>query len=296
MSSEPIAPGTIYVFRLENGLYGACRVIRTPSDAEAQSFAGHHLVCPTWFVGEAGDALKHADKKKVLKQLGPGFFWVKGAAPASFKNVGLMAPSKKEPLRQSHHSAPWAMFPNVVYSAWREREQPETVAAEREQSKVDSALAQKKASAELAQRERFDLSQVVPLAKPKAEREPAEVVTGFIAAMHQWEKECARIDKKAQPGASHGMARQALGVVFSEFCTPKERKYGRQGSYSTPPEYDLRNETITSVRVVGPRRAEVETRRASGLNQGVTVYILLKAKGAWLIDSHKVRGGEPGIL
>lgn len=26
------------------------------------------------------------------------------------------------------------------------------------------------------------------------------------------------------------------------------------------------------------------------------VYILLKTKGAWLIDSNKVRGGEPGIL
>ena len=55
-------------------------------------------------------------------------------------------------------------------------------------------------------------------------------------------------------------------------------------------------ETIVAVRIVGPRRAEVETRRASGLTRGTRVYILLKTKGAWLIDSNKVRDGEPGIL
>jgi hypothetical protein len=295
MSSDTIEPGTVYIFRLENGLYGACRVIRGPSQVEAQSFAGHHLVCPTWFVGRADEALKHAATKKIMKEARPGFFWVKGAPPSGFKNVGILKIGK-EPSRESHHSAPWAMFPNVVYRAWREREQPAAVEAERQRDKAESALAAKKAAAELAARERFNLSGVVPLKRPKAEREPAEVVTGFIAAMHQWEKECARIDKKAQPGASSGMAREALGVVFGEFCTPKERKYGRQGSYSMPPEYDLKNETITDVRLVSPRRAEVEARRASGLDQGLRVYVLLKVKGAWLIDGNKVRDGEPGIL
>lgn len=296
MPSSEIAPGTIFVFRLKNGQHGACRVVRGPSGVELQNFAGHHLVCPTQFIGAAADAFKHADTKKVLKEPRPGFFWVKGAPPAGFENTGVLPPSKKEPKRDSHHSAPWAMFPNAVYKAWREREQPAAVASEREQAKVAGARAVQQAAADLAKRERVDLTKVVPLAKPKPEREPAEVVTGFIAAMHQWEKECARIDKTATPGAAHGMLQAALGVVFGEFCTPKERKYARICSYSMPPEYDLKNETIVAVRVVGPRRAEVETHRATGLTQGPRVYIVLKTKGAWLIDSNKVRGGEPGIL
>src|ERR1700690_221281 len=122
MPSSQIAPGTIFVFRLENGRYGACRVVRGPSALEAQTFAGHHLVCPTQFIGDATSAFKHADTKKVLKQPPPGFFWVKGAPPAGFENVGVLPPNKKEAARESRNSAPWAMFPNVVYKAWRERE------------------------------------------------------------------------------------------------------------------------------------------------------------------------------
>jgi hypothetical protein len=283
MPTSQVAPGTIFVFRLENGRYGACRVVRGPNEAEAEGFAGHHLVCPTQFVGDAAAAFKHADTKRVLKHPQPGFFWVRGAPPAGFKNVGVLPPNKKEPARESRQGAPWAMFPNVVRQAWREREQRAAVAADREQAKDDDARALHEAAADLAKRERFDLSKVVPLAKPKQEREPREVVTAFIAAMHQWENESARIDKKAIGGAAHGMEREELGVVFDEFCTRKERKYERISSYATPPEYDQENESIVALRFVGPRRAEVETRRASGLTQGTRIYILLKTNGAWLI-------------
>ena len=269
-------------------------MIRGPDATEAQSFAGHSLVCPTRFVGNAADALEHPDTKKLMKGL--AFYWVKGHPPNSFANAGVLPLPAKEPVRKSHFAAPWEMFPNVVFDAWRAQNDPEALATERAKNKEEGEQLAKKEGADLAARERIDLTRVVPFPKPKKEREPMDVVRGFIAAMHQWERECGRIDRKEGAAAALGINRPALQRIFDEFCTPKERKYGRLGSYSDPPEYDPADETILGVKPIGPRRAEVETERHTGLEKGRRDYVLLTKGGEWLIDSNKVRGGEPGIL
>ncbi len=291
------APGTVYTFRLENRQHGACRVLRPAGKNEAQ-FAGHSLVYGSQWVGEPGAALEHADTKKIIKGLnGPALYWVKGGAPASFKEAGVVAVTKAEQGKRCLSSAPWGVFPNVVFQGWEKANEPAKLEARLQANRAEGERIGKAQVKDLAGRERFDLKGVVGLPRPREARTPEEVVRGFVAAMHRWESECARIAKKEKRSAADavfGISGPAMKTIFDEFCTPRERPYGRNGrSYSTPPEYEPRD-AMGEVKMVGPRRAEIETSRGGRVPERVT-YVLLKVGGAWLVDS-KTRDGIKATL
>jgi hypothetical protein len=183
------------------------------------------------------------------------------------------------------------MFPNVVYGHWRKQNEPNAVAADRAASEEEGRRRQAAALEHLEKHDGIDLAGLVPLPKPKTEREPVEVLRGFIAAMNRWEAESERIFKQPDGALVTRFNRPAQELIFDEFCTPKDRKYGRLGSFSMPPEYDPEHEEILEVRPVGPRRVEIETQRRSG-GKGRIQYVLLKTNGMWLIDSKTVNGNK----
>ena len=133
--------------------------------------------------------------------------------------------------------------------------------------------------------------------------DPATVVRKFIAAMHAWELSAAASAKLADAaGESFGDPKYGvldrMAAVFAEYCTPKARPYGRNGSFATPPEYDPASEEILSTLVESPRRAVVETQRRSGFGNRM-LYVLARRKGRWLLDSAKFQiggGWENGCL
>ena len=117
---------------------------------------------------------------------------------------------------------------------------------------------------------------------------PEKVLRSFIFAMNRWEKNAAAL-RKAHPHDS-GIGKRTLDEmekVFSIFCTPIKRPYGRQGSYQIPPEYDPEEEFLIAVNIVDPRRVELITRQNKMKME--YLYVALKKKGRWLLDSKKSR-------
>ncbi len=74
---------------------------------------------------------------------------------------------------------------------------------------------------------------------------------------------------------------------LSAGATPKERPYGRQGSFGQPPSYQPEHERILETCLESPRRAVVHTQEGTGIKRRLH-YVLLKKAGRWLIDSKKV--------
>jgi hypothetical protein len=227
-------PGAIFTFALANGLHGACRVIRGPSDLEAINFAGHMLVSATPWVGKTVEelraVLKAPDTKKTLKTaMGVALYWMKDAPPPEFTAAGAIALPKGDLTKASRTTGPWSMFPNVVYGHWRKQNEPNAVAADRAASEEEGRRRQAAALEHLEKHDGIDLAGLVPLPKPKTEREPVEVLRGFIAAMNRWEAESERIFKQPDGALVTRFNRPAQELIFDEFCTPKDRKYGRLG-------------------------------------------------------------------
>ena len=119
---------------------------------------------------------------------------------------------------------------------------------------------------------------------------PAEVVRRFIADMHEWESQTLAAyetaKKSGQVEPFWESTRQTLEQVFSRWCTPKERKAGRLGSFSNPPEYQPDHEVILETDIESSRRASVHTQQGTGFKQK-RKYILLKKGDRWIIDSVK---------
>lgn len=286
--------GTVFTFQLGNNLHGACRVIRESGKSDLGVGEGKWLVCATRFFGDPALALKDPNTKKILKTIrGPAVYWFEGGPPSGFQCAGVIATPKADLVKTTGSHAPWEIFPNIVYEQWRQENEPDALAAAR---KANLEHAERELQTQLEhvlRTEHIDLAGLVPLVMPKTERQPVEVLQGFIAAMHQWEQECERLDRKT--GNLGRMVIQAAEkLIFDEFCTPKERKYGRLGSYSSPPEYDPASEEIVSIIEVSPRRVEIETQQHAGFKHRLK-YVLLKQKKMWLIDS-KIWNGNPEIL
>ena len=116
---------------------------------------------------------------------------------------------------------------------------------------------------------------------------PESVVMAFIRTMNSWEKHADYLSRAGDP-TYHAAVLETQGVVFSRFCTPRERKQGRIGSYRRPPQYDPDKEQLLEVTPARGRRVHVETNRDSVLGGGRYRYVLHKNGGRWLIDSVKL--------
>ena len=119
---------------------------------------------------------------------------------------------------------------------------------------------------------------------------PESVTRSFIEAMHHWEIESEQARRAARktedPASCQLSSREKVNEIFQFFCTQKERKYGRQGSFQSPPEYDPEKEKIIAAKEEG-NLAEVESEREAILGGGRYRYVLRKQNGRWLIDTLK---------
>ena len=119
--------------------------------------------------------------------------------------------------------------------------------------------------------------------------EPAEVVRQFISDMHAWEVQSGADYQTSPPEdhqAFHGRLLATQAIVFARWCTPKERPYGRKGSFGLLPEYQPAHERILETCLENARRAVVHTQEGTGTKRRLQ-YVLLKKAGRWLIDSKK---------
>ncbi|MDB4614771.1 RhsIA family immunity protein [bacterium] len=269
--------------------------MRGPDSAELANYKSHVLVHATQWFGPTPPSLKEPSLRKVFSQpTGPIRYWFKGKPPKTFVDIGILSVRKAEISKTSNCCAPWTLFPNVLLTEWEAANEPATLEKKQFASRRAATKARKKLLVHLESKDNFNLDRFLSLRKAKGEREPEDVLKGFVAAMHQWEKECNRLDKKYDHEVPSEFMVNALKMVFGEFCTPKERKHGRHGSYSTPPEYSPRTEKIVKVRTCNSRRVEIDTKEGSGFRRNLT-YVILKKRQGWLIDSKK-SSGKPSIL
>ena len=116
--------------------------------------------------------------------------------------------------------------------------------------------------------------------------------------MNGWEIECWKSQRACRdatdPSSYQVEVRRKMDAIFLEFCTPKERKLGRQGSFQKPPEYDPEKEEVFETTLDEVRkRAYVTTHREAVLGGGRYRYALVRKHGRWLIDTLKhERNGE----
>lgn len=128
---------------------------------------------------------------------------------------------------------------------------------------------------------------------------PELVVSAFIAAMHQWELESAHEMQLASTtddrSAYQAIILRSEAVVFLRYCTVRERRYGRLGSFRMPPEYYPEKEKILLSTIdVKKKTATVETLRDGMWGSSEKYrYILFLTEGKWLIDNQKLeRNGK----
>jgi hypothetical protein len=122
--------------------------------------------------------------------------------------------------------------------------------------------------------------------------DPLSVVRAFIEAMNRWETESWLTERSfrttGDPFSYQADVRARMDVIFSNFCIPRDRKYGRNGSFQKPPEYDPQHEKILETEVDEVRkRAHVTTHREAVLGGGRHRYTLVRRGGKWLIDTLK---------
>jgi hypothetical protein len=107
------------------------------------------------------------------------------------------------------------------------------------------------------------------------------VLLGFFAAISQWERDVAQ---STAPGSGETDWRiERCRAIFAEFCTPKDRKYGRPNALhcSIPPDY----ETLQLLDVEWPtlRKVLFYTKDRNGFQHR---FLVVKQRDRWLVD-HK---------
>lgn len=122
--------------------------------------------------------------------------------------------------------------------------------------------------------------------------DPASVVAAFIEAMNQWEIESWKASRDARdtadPASYQAAVLQNMNQVFATYCTDKDRKQGRSGSFQKPPEYDPATERTLSTSLEDDgKRAIVETERQAILGGGRYRYVLHRKGNQWRIDNLK---------
>ncbi len=113
--------------------------------------------------------------------------------------------------------------------------------------------------------------------------DPVETLTCFMKEMNQWENSYRDafikdhfVDKEPY--------RIELNNIFSEWCTVKERKYGRQTSMqvSFPPDYDPENDEIIGSDVI-KKKAFITVQKNMGFKNRY-LYTLHFKNNEWRID------------
>ena len=124
---------------------------------------------------------------------------------------------------------------------------------------------------------------------------PEDVLKAFIVAMNAWETATWQTYQKAEEAGDISnsyweQAQPSLRTIFDQYCTPKDRPYGRSG-FSHPSDYDPVNEKIVEMTFPSSRKALVTTHKPSPTLPStlrVTEYVMLKKAGEWRVDNKKI--------
>src|SRR5690606_3807366 len=110
-----------------------------------------------------------------------------------------------------------------------------------------------------------------------------QLLLNFFSQMYSWELKNINCEY-----TSKEESKLDLDKVFSELCTIKERKNGRQISlnYRNPPEYDSETQIIRNV-IIDGKKAVIETERTVGLG-GIYRYHLIEKNGEYRIDKKEM--------
>lgn len=122
--------------------------------------------------------------------------------------------------------------------------------------------------------------------------DPESVVISFITEMNKWETEAYKAGRAcrdtADPSSYLPEVAARLKVIFERHVVPRERPYGRGGTYSRPPEYNPETERVLGSVLERRHRACVTMERPPpGLYAGRLHYILIRKSDKWLIDNLK---------
>lgn len=119
--------GAAFVFRLEDGRYGVCRVIRQANGNEVRWMGGPNVVVATsaW-IGDAipdpaDPALRPILQRniRVYPDGQPDLMWADEPPPRDFKPIGIIPPTADERKMQCHGSGVWESCPDSLLSQWR---------------------------------------------------------------------------------------------------------------------------------------------------------------------------------
>jgi hypothetical protein len=120
---------------------------------------------------------------------------------------------------------------------------------------------------------------------------PEDVLREFIMAMNAWELKYYPLMTGADAESHKPAMKAELDAIFEQFCTLKDRKYGRQTALSAsyPPEYDA-DQQILDVQI-DKNKALINTLQYFGERsakmQNQVRYTLVLRKGEWRIDKNE---------
>ena len=116
--------GHAFAFRIENGMYGACRVVRfiARKPQNKDSCDAVLVACCDW-IGDAIPAPKETDLKAIMRLTHhrwdvPCICWGTSPIPDSFVYIGTIPPSDSELVMPCDSTVKWSFFPIQRLSQW----------------------------------------------------------------------------------------------------------------------------------------------------------------------------------
>ncbi len=200
-------PGTAFAFRVKDGRYGACRVLRiihSPGEKSPRA-----LVALSEFLDSHPPPLNHPALRKILClnhhswSNQPEMIWVSEPPPASFEKLGSMPVLKKDSSANSFSFAAWSSLPFHRYTQWRWDHDRAALLAEEtlendaeERKQAQSAAGRKKTLAAVTLSSIQQRPTLFPRWKkypsPKARRAIEQTIQSFIAATARIKKPTRR--------------------------------------------------------------------------------------------------------
>jgi hypothetical protein len=123
---------------------------------------------------------------------------------------------------------------------------------------------------------------------------PAQIVRGYIFAMHRWESNAYQASSDAEAKGQRFDLDAAIAEahkIQGAYCTNKKRIY-TTGSVGYPPKYQL-GLAMLAEEYPKPARCEILTRntgvKSGDISYEEILFVLLRKQGAWRIDSAKTR-------
>jgi hypothetical protein len=113
----------------------------------------------------------------------------------------------------------------------------------------------------------------------------AAVLHTFFSAMLAWERELTASDASSAEAMERHKA--ACRKIFDQYCTPKERSYGRPNVLWANAEYA--NLDLLDSEWLTPRKVFFYTKEREGF-EGQHRFLVVKRGDRWLIDHKEVRG------